>query len=53
MLKFRQVCYRLRERKGQTMTEYALLPAGIAVAAVAGIIMIMVVGITSIGALAV
>jgi Flp pilus assembly pilin Flp len=36
MLKFRRICYRLSERKGQTMTEYALLLAGIAVAAFAG-----------------
>jgi Flp pilus assembly pilin Flp len=36
MFKIRQVCYRLSERKGQTMTEYALLLAGIALAAVAG-----------------
>jgi Flp pilus assembly pilin Flp len=36
MFKIRPVCYRLSERKGQTMTEYALLLAGIAVAAVAG-----------------
>jgi Flp pilus assembly pilin Flp len=36
MLKFRRICYRLSEPKGQTMTEYALLLAGIAVAAFAG-----------------
>ena len=36
MFKFRQVCFRLSERKGQTMTEYALLLAGVAAIAMAG-----------------
>ena len=36
MLKFRQVCFRLSARKGQTMTEYALLLAGVAAIAMAG-----------------
>ena len=36
MFKIRQVCYRVSERKGQSMTEYALLLAGIAVIAFAG-----------------
>ncbi len=36
MFKIRQVCFRLSERKGQTMTEYALLLAGVAAIAMAG-----------------
>jgi Flp pilus assembly pilin Flp len=36
MFTMRRVYYRLSERKGQTMTEYALLLGGIALAAVAG-----------------
>jgi Flp pilus assembly pilin Flp len=36
MFTFRRVFNRLRDSKGQTMTEYALLAAGIGLAAVAG-----------------
>jgi hypothetical protein len=36
MLKLRRLHYRLSERKGQTMTEYALVLAGVAAIAMAG-----------------